>query len=66
MKTFYIEICNASTELEEKKICEEYKKPYKIVRKCINNAMKMHMASSSNSKEEFHAMIVQELNSKDL
>ena len=63
---FYTEICNASTLEEEEEICLKYNKDFKKVTNCINNAMTQHMSSSSNSKSEFHEMIIAELKTKNL
>lgn len=58
---FYKEICNAEELEQEKEICARYNMNFKKVRTCINTAMKQHMMSSSNSREVFHSMIINEL-----
>lgn len=66
MNNFYQEYVLADEDLDMKAVCEKYGKDYKKARQALNTAMKKHMMSSSNSREWFQELIIEELKKKGL
>lgn len=63
---FYTEFTQANETEDMIAVCKKYNKDYKIAKKALEAATKMHMMSSSNSKEYYHKLITNHLKDKGL
>ena len=65
-KDFYTSFAEADEVEDMKAICKLFGKSYKVANQALVAATKIHMASSSNSKEEYHKLIIEWLKKKGL